>query len=106
MDLFASFLIALQTACLCFFTSFLYDFNKIVLQGSGQVANPHVLYRNTVVENIQNKHAVVSLVAENLARYMEKIRQLHETEPDVDPVKLVPDGRYSHSLQFKRDLIF
>ena len=38
--------------------------------------NPHVQYRNVVIERIQNNNGVVSLVAENLASYMESIREL------------------------------
>ena len=47
-------------------------------QGCGQVTSQHVIYRNTVVENIQNKHAVVSLVAENLTVYMNRVREIQK----------------------------
>ena len=40
--------------------------------------NPHVLYRNTVIENVQNRHGVVSLVAENLSAYMNRIRDMQK----------------------------
>ena len=42
------------------------------------MTSQHVLYRNTVVENIQSKHLVVSLVAEDLAQYMDRIRAFHK----------------------------
>ncbi|XP_057300867.1 probable ubiquitin carboxyl-terminal hydrolase FAF-X [Hydractinia symbiolongicarpus] len=79
---------------------------ELFYEGSGQSSNPHVLYRNAVVENIQNKHAVVSLVAENLAKYMDKIREIHKNDPTIDPVNLIPDGRYSHVMQIQERLDF
>lgn len=45
---------------------------------NGQVTNHNVIYRNTVVENIQNKFAVVSLVADNLALYMDQTREMRK----------------------------
>lgn len=79
---------------------------ELFYEGVGQVSNPHVIFRNTVVENIQNKHAVVSLVAENLAKYMNKVRSLYQENPDINPLNLVPDGRYSHVMQIQERLDF
>ena len=45
-------------------------------QGYGQMQNPHVQYRNVVIEKMQNTYGVVSLVAENLSLYMDKVREL------------------------------
>ena len=42
--------------------------------------NPHVQYRNVVIERIQNTYGVVSLVAENLAAYMDNVRELVKGE--------------------------
>lgn len=61
----------MPSICLCFHNLRIQPF-----QGYGQMQNPHVQYRNVVIERMQNTYGVVSLVAENLASYMENVREL------------------------------
>ncbi|XP_066928951.1 ubiquitin carboxyl-terminal hydrolase 9X-like [Clytia hemisphaerica] len=79
---------------------------ELFYEGCGQVTSQHVIYRNTVVENIQNKHAVVSLVAENLTVYMNRIREIRKDSPEMDPSTLALDGRYTHVTQIQERLDF
>lgn len=79
---------------------------ELFYEGCGQMTSQHVLYRNTVVENIQSNFAVVSLVAEDLSHYMDRIRDFHLANPEADPLQLVPDGRYSHVMQIQERLDF
>ena len=67
-----------------------------------------VTYRHEVINRLQNSHALVVLIAENLTQYMTRIRQ--NLTPTViatlDPNEYAPDGRYSHTAQLAERLNF
>ncbi|XP_065055791.1 probable ubiquitin carboxyl-terminal hydrolase FAF-X isoform X1 [Rhopilema esculentum] len=79
---------------------------ELFYEGYGQMQNPHVQYRNVVIEKIQSTYSVVSLVAENLATYMENVRELVKADPNIDPQTLAIDGRYTHTQQIQERLDF
>lgn len=79
---------------------------ELFYEGYGQMQNPHVQYRNVVIERIQNTYGVVSLVAENLAAYMDNVRELVKANPKIDPKTLAIDGRYTHTQQIQERLDF
>ncbi|XP_065644318.1 ubiquitin carboxyl-terminal hydrolase 9X isoform X4 [Hydra vulgaris] len=79
---------------------------ELFYENGNQVSNHHILYRNTVVESIQNKHAIVSLVAENLTKYMSKIHNLYQNDTSINPEELLPDRRYPHVRQIQERLDF
>ena len=60
----------------CFLSVVFHSVQTLLFKGYGQMQNPHVQYRNVVIERMQNTYGVVSLVAENLATYMENVREL------------------------------
>ena len=65
------------------------------------------IYRHDMIHQLQNKHALVILVADNLTRYVDSVRRnppkvLEET----DPADLYPDGRYNHLMQVQERLNF
>jgi ubiquitin carboxyl-terminal hydrolase 9/24 len=60
----------------------------------------HVLYRQEVVNRLQQQHALVILITDNLCAYMERVRSTVKDNPaNHDPLTYLPDGRYSHVLQ-------
>lgn len=40
--------------------------------------NPHVYYRHEVINQLQQTHSLVTIVADNLATYMQKVHALLE----------------------------
>ncbi len=60
----------------------------------------HVLYRQEVVNRLQQQHALVILITENLCAYMERVRNaVKDNQGSFDPTTYLPDDRYSHVLQ-------
>jgi ubiquitin carboxyl-terminal hydrolase 9/24 len=60
----------------------------------------HVLYRQEVVNRLQQQHALVILITDNLCSYMERVRSTVKDSPaNYDPLTHLQDGRYSHVLQ-------
>lgn len=68
--------------------------------------NPHVYYRHEVINQLQQTHSLVKLVADNLATYMQKVHTLMEGKPDVVPSDIKIDGRYNHVTQVQERLNF
>ncbi|EDO35056.1 predicted protein [Nematostella vectensis] len=68
--------------------------------------NPHVFYRHEVINQLQMTHSLVTLVADNLAKYMEKVTSLVAGKNDVDVNEFLPDGRYNHAQQVQERLTF
>ncbi|XP_030838236.1 probable ubiquitin carboxyl-terminal hydrolase FAF-X isoform X3 [Strongylocentrotus purpuratus] len=64
----------------------------------------HVQYRHDVINSLQTKHSLVTLVAENLSSYMNHARQSAKENPD--PQNIPPDSRYSHVQQVQERLNF
>ena len=71
-----------------------------------QPHGPHVCYRHDVISKLQNQHSLVVLVTENLTAYMKQIRIVAEDNPGINPMTIVPDGRYNHVLQVQDRLSF
>ena len=62
--------------------------------------NQHVLYRQEVVNRLQQQHALVILITDNLCAYMDRMRTVVKEKPNsCDPTTYLPDDRYSHVLQ-------
>lgn len=60
----------------------------------------HVLYRQEVVNRLQQQHALVILITDNLCSYMERVRSIVKDHPtNYDPSIYLPDDRYNHVLQ-------
>ena len=54
-----------------------------------------VVYRSEVINRLQQSHALVIQIADNLTSYMATIRAGGEAVAKMDPVEFSPDGRYS-----------
>jgi ubiquitin carboxyl-terminal hydrolase 9/24 len=71
---------------------------------------PVVTYRHEVINRLQQAHALVILIAENLTQYMTRVRQALSGQGAgaavLDPNEYAPDGRYSHSAQLSERLNF
>lgn len=78
----------------------LYESNNHV-QNSSKVLN-----RQQVIERLQNEYSLVILVTNSLISYMDKIRNMFEKNPEIDPTKYCIDGRFSHNLQIQERLDF
>ena len=52
-----------------------------------------------MINRLQQSHALVILIADNLTQYMGRIRGLGEVLAGADPAEFSPDGRYSHTAQ-------
>lgn len=60
----------------------------------------HVLYRQEVVNRLQQQHALVVLITDNLCAYMEQVRAVvRDNTENYDPLTYLPDNRYSHVQQ-------
>ncbi|XP_028290959.1 ubiquitin carboxyl-terminal hydrolase 9X isoform X3 [Gouania willdenowi] len=69
--------------------------------------SPHVFYRHDLINQLQNNHALVTLVAENLSAYMETMRQFSkEEQAEFDPQTVRPESRYSHVQEVQERLNF
>jgi len=67
---------------------------------------PAVVYRSEVINRLQQSHALVILIADNLTQYMAGIRASGELVAKFDPNEFSPDGRYSHTAQVSERLNF
>ncbi|XP_046668911.1 probable ubiquitin carboxyl-terminal hydrolase FAF-X isoform X3 [Homalodisca vitripennis] len=65
-----------------------------------------VLYRQEVIDRLQNQYGLVILVTTSLTSYMDKIRQLVKDKPDLDHNTYLPDKRYNHVAQVQERLNF
>ena len=52
-----------------------------------------------MINRLQQSHALVILIADNMTQYMGRIRGLGEVLAGADPAEFSPDGRYSHTAQ-------
>jgi ubiquitin carboxyl-terminal hydrolase 9/24 len=59
-----------------------------------------------VINRLQQSHALVILIADNLTQYMGRIRGLGEVLAGADPAEFSPDGRYSHTAQVEDTINF
>ena len=75
-------------------------------QGMHGQRAPVVVYRSEVINRLQQSHALVILIADNLTQYMGRIRGLGEVLAGADPAEFSPDGRYSHTAQVSERLNF
>ena len=75
-------------------------------------ANPSC--RHDVIHKLQNNHALVILVADNLTRYVDSVRRKGGPGPssktlnleELDPAEYYPDGRFNHNSQVQERLNF
>ncbi|XP_039296311.1 LOW QUALITY PROTEIN: probable ubiquitin carboxyl-terminal hydrolase FAF-X [Nilaparvata lugens] len=65
-----------------------------------------ILYRQEMIERLQNQHGLVVLVTNSLTSYMANVRQLARDNPDLDPNTFYPDRRFNHILQVQERLNF
>ncbi|XP_052027548.1 probable ubiquitin carboxyl-terminal hydrolase FAF-X [Apodemus sylvaticus] len=68
--------------------------------------SPHVFYRHDLINQLQHNHALVTLVAENLASYMESMRLYGRDNEDYDPQTVRLGSRYSHVQEVQERLNF
>ncbi|XP_036316314.1 probable ubiquitin carboxyl-terminal hydrolase FAF-X isoform X8 [Pipistrellus kuhlii] len=68
--------------------------------------SPHVFYRHDLINQLQHNHALVTLVAENLATYMESMRMYARDHEDYDPQTVRLGSRYSHVQEVQERLNF
>uniref|UniRef100_A0A1D5Q3C2 ubiquitinyl hydrolase 1 n=2 Tax=Cercopithecinae TaxID=9528 RepID=A0A1D5Q3C2_MACMU len=68
--------------------------------------SPHVFYRHDLINQLQHNHALVTLVAENLATYMESMRLYARDHEDYDPQTVRLGSRYSHVQEVQERLNF
>ncbi|XP_045395018.1 probable ubiquitin carboxyl-terminal hydrolase FAF-X isoform X1 [Lemur catta] len=68
--------------------------------------SPHVFYRHDLINQLQHNHALVTLVAENLAIYMNNIRLYAGGHEDYDPQTVRLGSRYSHVQEVQERLNF
>ena len=52
-----------------------------------------------MINRLQQSHALVILIADNLTQYMAGIRAGGLAVANMDPAEFSPDGRYSHTAQ-------
>ena len=65
-----------------------------------------VVYRSEVINRLQQSHALVIQIADNLTSDMATIRAGGEAVAKMDPVEFSPDGRYIHTAQVSERLNF
>lgn len=66
----------------------------------------HIFYRQEVIERLQNQHSLVILVTNSLTSYMDRLRNLYKTNPELTSETYTPDGRYCHTIQVQERLNF
>ena len=52
-----------------------------------------------MINRLQQSHALVIQIADNLTSYMTSVRSGGEAVSQLDPNQFSPDGRYSHTMQ-------
>ena len=65
-----------------------------------------VRFRNNVINQLQQDHSIVMLVAQNLHSYMARIRVLAAQSPELGPEEIKPDNRFNHVTQVQERLRF
>ncbi|XP_063491521.1 ubiquitin carboxyl-terminal hydrolase 9Y isoform X6 [Symphalangus syndactylus] len=68
--------------------------------------SPHIFYRHDLINQLQQNHALVTLVAENLATYMNSIRLYAGDHEGYDPQTVRLGSRYSHVQEVQERLNF
>uniref|UniRef100_H2QZC4 Ubiquitin specific peptidase 9, Y-linked n=1 Tax=Pan troglodytes TaxID=9598 RepID=H2QZC4_PANTR len=68
--------------------------------------SPRIFYRHDLINHLQQNHALVTLVAENLATYMNSIRLYARDREDYDPQTVRLGSRYSHVQEVQERLNF
>ncbi|XP_062941292.1 probable ubiquitin carboxyl-terminal hydrolase FAF-X isoform X3 [Cynocephalus volans] len=68
--------------------------------------NPHIFYRCDLINQLQHNHALVTLVAENLAVYMNNMKLYAGDHEDYDPQTVRLGSRYSHTQEVQERLNF
>ncbi|KAG8507344.1 putative ubiquitin carboxyl-terminal hydrolase FAF-X, partial [Galemys pyrenaicus] len=68
--------------------------------------SPHVFHRHDLINQLQHNHALVTLVAESLAAYMNSMRLYAKDHEDYDPQTVKPGSRYSHVQEVQERLNF
>ncbi|XP_054553726.1 probable ubiquitin carboxyl-terminal hydrolase FAF-X [Talpa occidentalis] len=68
--------------------------------------SPHVFHRHDLINQLQHNHALVTLVAENLAAYMNSMRLYAKDHEDYDPQTVRIGSRYSHVQEVQERLNF
>uniref|UniRef100_A0A2K5QGA4 ubiquitinyl hydrolase 1 n=1 Tax=Cebus imitator TaxID=2715852 RepID=A0A2K5QGA4_CEBIM len=68
--------------------------------------SPHIFCRHDLINQLQQSHALVTLVAENLATYMNSIRLYARDHEDYDPQTVRLGSRYSHIQEVQERLNF
>ncbi|XP_075395925.1 ubiquitin carboxyl-terminal hydrolase 9X-like isoform X2 [Tenrec ecaudatus] len=68
--------------------------------------SPHVFYRHDLISQLQHNHALVTLVAENLATYMNNMKLYFIDHEDYDPQTVRLGSRYSHVQEVQERLNF
>ncbi|XP_065223298.1 probable ubiquitin carboxyl-terminal hydrolase FAF-X isoform X3 [Planococcus citri] len=72
----------------------------------GHTQRQHVFHRQEIIEKLQRQYSLIVLVTENLASYIESVRQVVKDHPDLDPSTYYPDKRYNHIQQVQERLSF
>lgn len=65
-----------------------------------------VQYRQEIINQLQSKHALVILVADNLTRYVDEVRECPAKVLESNPADYYPDGRFNHVCQVQERLNF
>ncbi|XP_010629475.1 probable ubiquitin carboxyl-terminal hydrolase FAF-X [Fukomys damarensis] len=68
--------------------------------------SPHIFYRHDLISQLQHNHVLVTLVAENLATYMDSMRSYVTDHKDYDPETLRLGSRFSHIQEVQERLNF
>ncbi|EDV22025.1 uncharacterized protein TRIADDRAFT_59589 [Trichoplax adhaerens] len=66
----------------------------------------HLFYRHEVINQLQQKHKIVSVTAENLSIYMNKARAHFQAFRENSTSDVMPASHYSHSQQVDERLTF
>ncbi|XP_063100555.1 probable ubiquitin carboxyl-terminal hydrolase FAF-X isoform X2 [Cavia porcellus] len=67
---------------------------------------PHIFYRHDLINQLQHNHALITLVAENLATYINSMRLYIKDHNDYDPQTVRFGSRYSHVQEVQERLNF
>ncbi|KAM6149271.1 ubiquitin carboxyl-terminal hydrolase 9X-like [Rhynchocyon petersi] len=68
--------------------------------------SPHVFYRRDLISQLQHNHALVTLVAENLATYINSMKLYARDHEDYDPQTVRLGSRYTHVQEVQERLNF
>ncbi|XP_070258878.1 ubiquitin carboxyl-terminal hydrolase 9X isoform X3 [Myotis yumanensis] len=68
--------------------------------------SPHVFYRHDLINQLQRDHSLVTLVAGNIATYMNSMQLYAREHEDYDPQTVKLGSRYSHVEEVQERLKF